>query len=375
MTLSQEIKAYALDIGYSRAGITTADRFDDHITAVRSRGKRYDFYIQDPRKFLDGADPKQTMPEAKSIICLAWDYAAHAFPETLTAKIGRIYQSRCYGPAPNRINGARHFLMAQYLEKKGCRVAQGGFIPERRAAARAGVAAFGKNNFAYVKGIGSFVVLSSFVVDRELDYDTPTEVIHCPERCNACLEACPTRAIYAPLKLDPRRCLAFNNWWTQDGRPPDITGDIPLEIRKKMGARVHGCDVCQEVCPRNRARLKADLPPDPFLEYLAGEFTLPRMLRMSDDFYYRIVQPIMYNYIKEKKYFQRNAAIAMGNLKDPTFIPDLAEALHGPEALVRGYAAWALGRISGHKSSQILSNALRTEPDENVQNEIRNALN
>ena len=62
----------------------------------------------------------------------------------------------------------------------------------------------------------------------------------------------------------------------------------------------------------------------------------------------------MYNYIRDKKYFQRNAAIALGNMGDPTFIPDLAQVMEDSEQLVRSYAAWALGKIGGSRARQIL---------------------
>lgn len=34
---------------------------------------------------------------------------------------------------------------------------------------------------------------------------------------------------------------------------------------------------------------------------------------MTDEFYATSIQPLMYNYIKEQKCFQRNTAIALGN--------------------------------------------------------------
>lgn len=345
MTLAEQIKNYALDIGYQAVGITTAEPFYDHISEVASRKEIYDFYAQDPRQFLIGANPKQTMPQARSIVCLVWDYAQKSFPKTLVGKIGRIYQARCYGPPANRINGAGYQLMIDFLKNQGCSVGHNIFIPERRAAARAGVITFGKNNFAYAKGSGSFIVLSSIVIDKVVNYDPSTLKISCPENCTACIDACPTGAIYEPLKLNPRRCISFNNWWTQDGRPPNITGFIPYDIRKKIGSRVHGCDVCQEVCPKNQDRLKTKLPKDPFLEKIAQEFSLPKMLLMPDGYFEQVIQPLMYNYIKEKKYFQRNAAIAMGNIGDPKYIPDLIKAMNYPEPMVREYAAWALDKM------------------------------
>jgi len=74
-----------------------------------------------------------------------------------------------------------------------------------------------------------------------------------------------------------------------------------------MDMKVHGCDICQEACPRNSARLKAKLPEDPYLLMLAKEFTLPKMLEMSDRFFEKTVRPVMYNDIQEKKYFRRSA--------------------------------------------------------------------
>ena len=125
MNLTEKIKAYALDIGYHAVGITTADPFDDHLTEVTSRSTMYDFYSLDPRRFMEGALVQKMMPQARSIICMALDYARTDFPAELVGKIGRIYQARCYGPAPDRINGARYGLMVKFLESLGAETGKG----------------------------------------------------------------------------------------------------------------------------------------------------------------------------------------------------------------------------------------------------------
>ncbi|MCG6881857.1 MAG: epoxyqueuosine reductase, partial [Deltaproteobacteria bacterium] len=157
MSLTRDIRDFALDIGYTHVGITPADSFSEHIKEVKSRGDIYDFFVKYPREYLKGAKPKKIMPTAKSIISMAWDYSQKAFPEYLIGKIGRIYLARCYGAPPHRINGARYKLMQDFLEKMGCEIGREILVPERRAAARAGVITFGKNNFAYAKKSGSFV--------------------------------------------------------------------------------------------------------------------------------------------------------------------------------------------------------------------------
>jgi epoxyqueuosine reductase len=302
-----------------------------------------------------------------------YDYSKESFPEELLGKIGRLYLARAYNP-PHPINAGRQQLMREFLQKKGARVGQGIFLPERMAGARAGAVTFGNNNFVFAEGIGSFVILTSFVVDIELDYDESTMEVKCPDGCTACIKACPTEAIYEPLKLNPHRCISYNNWWTQDGRPGGVTSFIPPEIREKMGTRIHGCDVCQEVCPHNQERLKARLPKNEFLVRMAQDFSLAKMLNMTDEFYMRRVQPLMYNYIKDKKYFRRNAAIALGNLGDPAFIPDLTVAMQDAEELVRGYAAWALGKIGGSRARQILEASLNREMGDFAKKEIKAAL-
>ena len=98
--------------------------------------------------------------------------------------------------------------------------------------------------------------------------------VECPPKCTACIDACPTGALYEPLKMNPRRCIAYNCFTTQDNYLPSVTSYIPPDIREKMGVWIHGCDICQEVCPRNQKRLKAELPQNEFLMKKAEEYTI-----------------------------------------------------------------------------------------------------
>ena len=374
MSLSEDIKDFGLDLGYSKVGITTAESFPDYIAELNSRRDMYGWYIEGAFQPITGADPKSAMPSAKSIVVAVYDGSKESFPEKLVGKIGRLYQARCYLAPRHRISGARRQLMRGFLEKNGCNVAQRLVVPERLSAARAGVVTYGKNTFAFADGIGSFICITAFVVDVKLDYDEPTLEVKCPPDCTACIDACPTGALYEPMKMDPRRCIAFNCFMTQDGYPGGITSYIPPEIREKMGTWIHGCDICQEACPRNQKRLKAKLPQNEFLGKVAQDFELTKLLNLSDEFYTTRVQPLMYNYIRDKKYFQRNAAIALGNMGDPVFIPDLAQAMQDSEELVRGYAAWALGRIGGSQARHILEASLACETTESARREIKTAL-
>jgi epoxyqueuosine reductase len=374
MALSEDIRDFALDLGFSKVGIAEAEPFPEYIAELKSRFEMYSWFIEGPRQLMKGANPRSLMPEAKSIIVVAHDFYRTSFPEELLGRIGRLYQARAYGPPSNRLNGARRELMKDFLEKNGCKVLADPIIPARLSAARAGVATYGRNTFAFAEGIGSFIVISTFLVDKELEYDKPTMKVKCPPKCTACIDACPTGAILEPLRMNPFRCIAFNTFTTQDGRTVGISSYIPPAIREKMGGWIHGCDICQEVCPRNRKKLKATLPPDEYLTKIAKGFDLAKLLKLPDDFFTQTVQSLMYNYISEKRYFQRNAAIAIGNTGDSTFVPVLAESMKEADGMVRGYVAWALGKIGGSQARRILEMSMARETVDSAKKEIEAAL-
>ncbi|MFL5540400.1 MAG: HEAT repeat domain-containing protein [Longimicrobiaceae bacterium] len=70
----------------------------------------------------------------------------------------------------------------------------------------------------------------------------------------------------------------------------------------------------------------------------------------------------------------RNVAVALGNWGSPEAVPALAIALSDEEPLVRGHAAWALGRIGTEAARQALSSRLEAECDPWVREEITLAL-
>ena len=70
----------------------------------------------------------------------------------------------------------------------------------------------------------------------------------------------------------------------------------------------------------------------------------------------------------------RNVAVALGNSGNPAAVPSLVAALDDAEPLVRGHAAWALGRLGGRNARAVLDRARRVEPEADVVAEIVSAL-
>lgn len=367
--LTERIRTYALDIGYSLVGFAPADDFDEFIERITQAGDRYDWWRESPREPLDWAKPKEKVPGAKSLIVLAFDVTQRQFPEALLGKLGRIYLSRSYVAPPGNINHARLELLQEYLTKLGIQSTDAPWLPQRWAGVRAGLTSFGKNTFAFAPKLGSFIVLTTLIVDTELAYDEPGPVSTCPESCTLCIDACPTQAILEPFTLNPRRCIPFNNWMPQ-------VGYIPREMRPLIGQHIHGCDACQEACPRNKVAIDSNKKrsKDSLLEVLAQELTLEQLLHLTPEYYELRVYPVMYNYIRDRRLFQRNAAVAMGNTHDERYVPDLVEELDNESELIRAHVAWALGQIGGAEARRALEDQLAIEEDKLVCEEITEAL-
>ena len=206
------------------------------------------------------------------------------------------------------------------------------------------------------------------IIDAEIDPDGPTIELGCPKWCkNACIAACPTGALYAPKKMNPLRCIAYNSYYGD--------GLTPLELREPMGTWIYGCDRCQDVCPRNQPWLNQDLPENPPLLKRAPDFALTRLLAMEEDHYVNRVWPLTF-YISRKNVskWQMNAARALGNLGDRDNVPALISAFRDSQHdIVRGMAAWALGRLGGLRAKDALETG-RVMEDGSVKQEIELAL-
>ena len=342
--LTQKIKRKALEVGFARVGITTADPIEGYEDTLLQRQGYVDlWHVDDPDSNLRRAarTPEQ-VPEAKSVISLVRSVGQIRYPEKLIDRLGRIYLSRSYGPPDDTVEGQRVRLFEDYLAELGVTSLYNHTnmqLVDRAIAARAGLITYGKNNFAYAGSLGSFIVLVTIPVDTELECEVHEPRCGCPDDCHKCIDACPTHAMADDGSLDPRRCVLYSNFMPGAFKDTDVTDLI--------GMRVHGCDACQVACPRNARVLERANEVDPYLEWLADAFDLEKMLFCDDDYYEACIEPVMFNYIHDIDIFRQNAAIAMGNSGDCSYIPALERALECGSEQVQRFAAHALEQLNG----------------------------
>ena len=242
----------ALDIGFTKAGVTSAEPFDeaaDRFNAWVSGGAHgmMSWLERDHEK---RRDVRNILPDAKSILSLALNYYNDEERREIDAaskdglKVSRYAQGMDYHevipPMLARLLGE---IKALVPGAEGRYYSDTGPLLEKAIAERAGVGWRGKHTNLITREKGSWVFLSEIILNIDLEPDAPAGDM-CGT-CTRCIDACPTDAL-KPYEIDARRCIAY---LTIELKPQH---EIPEDLADKLSGWVYGCDICQEVCPWNR---------------------------------------------------------------------------------------------------------------------------
>lgn len=367
--LQRDFVAYAMSIGVDKIGFTTAAPFTELKNRLRRQqelGYQSGFEESDIEK---RTEPLQLLNEAESIVAIAVAYPSR-MENAPTGKRGArrgIFCRASWGVDYHTALRERLKLLSNWLEERveGVRIesmVDTGALVDRAVAERAGIGWSGKNCSIITPEFGSYVYLGELITNIPFAPDKPMED-ECGD-CRLCLDVCPTGALIEGGQLNAQRCIAF---LTQ------TKGTLPDEFRSHIGNRLYGCDTCQTVCPKNKGKINwihEEFKPDP---ELAKPLLTPLLTISNREFKTKFGH--VSGSWRGKKPIQRNAILALAHFKEEAAIPDLIGLLKNDDRpVIRGTAAWALGKIGGEQAKVALEEADLIEQDEDVLAEINKGL-
>ncbi len=332
-SLNDDVREYACRQGGDLYGVAPVERYHEYHAELKermaaTRSTHVDFMIRpaDRNHFERITDPRNTLPAARAVIVIgAYAYDTNAAePREQKPWRGKIARTYTYFPVARRAGDA----VAAFLRGRGYQAVAGQDVPLKYAASRIGLGCYGRNGILLTEKFGSYVALRSVITDAPLA-TTHAECTPPCTNCDRCLKACPTGALYAAGKVNPRLCI---NPMTRRDDP------IAPEARVRMGNRLRGCDICQEVCPVNR-RL-TPRPPDPRARYepeyhethrgLGGLTPFPELLGLLGP--------------DRPDLVRRQAAIALANTArgDREVVAALRSQLDSCSDHLRPYFLWAI---------------------------------
>ncbi len=206
------------------------------------------------------ANPKELLPEAKSMIMVLMNYYPRQWQPTDKPQISAY----AYGNDYHHIVKSKLTELAENINKiephKYAVFCDSAPILERYWATRAGLGWIGKNGMLVNPKFGTFTFIGTLITS--LDLEPSREMENKCGTCSKCMDACPTKAILNKT-IDARRCLSYQ---TIEKR-----GEIDNELIEMAGNTLYGCDRCQLACPWNRFTHPHNHPE---LEPIEGIFEL-----------------------------------------------------------------------------------------------------
>ncbi|ANX10972.1 tRNA epoxyqueuosine(34) reductase QueG [Fictibacillus arsenicus] len=367
--LKEEIVAYSKEIGIDKIGFADADVFAELKERLRiQQDLQYQSGFEE--KDIDKrTEPERLLTGASSIISIALAYPSKMknAPKSIKGERRGIFCRASWGKDYHHILREKLALLEAFIIERVPdanikSMVDTGELSDRAVAQRAGIGWSAKNCAIMSPEFGSYMYLGEMITNIAFPADTPMED-QCGS-CNKCVEACPTGALVQGGQLDSSKCIAFLTQ-TKDF--------LPDQYREKLGNRLYGCDTCQTVCPENKGKdfhHHAEMEPDP---EIAKPLLQPLLTMSNRDFKEKFGH--VSGSWRGKKPIQRNAIIALAHFREEAAIPDLVYLLkNDPRPVIRGTAAWAIGKIGGHEAELELSSAKEREKDDLVALEIDKGL-
>jgi len=259
LNIKSLILSKAKELGFEQIGFAKYEPLEKESEKLNSwLEKGYNADLAWIKKGFDKRkDIRLILPDAKSVISLAFNYFSPIEHDETKPKISRYAWGKDY----HKILKKKLKELTQYCEEtlrvneaipiqkeiaSSLRSSQfksyvdDGPVMDKAWAIRAGLGWQGKHSNVINPDFGSWFFICNIITNIEFDtYDSPIED-QCGS-CTLCISACPTGAIVDEYVVDSNKCISYQTI--------ENSGDIPDDI--DLAGWVFGCDVCQDVCPYN----------------------------------------------------------------------------------------------------------------------------
>lgn len=367
--LKRAIISYSKKIGIDKIGFTTAEPFTElKARLIKQKELGYNSGFEEPD--LDKrTNPALIFEKPQSIISIALAYPSKINnpPKGKRGERRGIFCRASWGTDYHKILNEKLTMLESFIKSQvrtaRCKsMVDTGELADRAVAERAGIGWSGKNCAIITPEFGSYVYLGEMITNIPFPPDSKLE--NMCGNCRRCLDACPTGALVDAGQINAQRCLSYQS---------QTKSLIKEEFRIKLGNRLYGCDSCQTACPQNRKKdfhLHPEMEPD---GELVKPLLIPILSLSNRQFRERFGH--MAGAWRGKNPIQRNAIIALGNLKDKSAIKPLQKiVLTDQRPYIRATAVWSLSKIGGEQVMQFLTDQLKNEQDDLVIAQLRTAL-
>lgn len=375
-SLKAQIIAESRRIGIDKIGFTTAEPFyelKEPLERQRALGHNSGFEHQNiPERI----KPELTFEKPQSIIAIALAYPTQIreeIPKDEKRERG-MFARASWGVDYHDILQEKMQQLVAFIQslqppeaeawRFAPQVDTGEFV-DVAVAQRAGLGFVGRNGLLITEEFGSFVYLGEIVTNIAFEPDEPG-VFSCGE-CTRCIKGCPTKALLGDGSMNAKRCLSYQT---------QTKGAMPKEYRKKIRNVIYGCDICQLVCPYNKGKdFHFHEQMEPKIDEVYPK--LRPLLTISNKDFQRQFGHLAGSW-RGKKPLQRNAIVALANMKDTDSLPLLWKLVQNdPRPVIRATAVWSISRL-GKKEADLWQERLidqqTKESDEEVLAEIQEAL-
>jgi epoxyqueuosine reductase len=250
MSLSQEIKHKAVELGFDLIGITDASPIDKRHIEMLSQWLKSGCagqmnYLH--RNFDKRTNPAKLLENAQSVICVGLNYKPpkhklkKLLPSVPIGKVASYAQYEDYHPfIKERLRKLTQFINYTTGQEHKSKICIDSVpLAERSLAAKAGLGFIGKNHMLINPELGPQLFLGEIITTVKLPTDKPITG-NC-SKCTKCIEACPTNALMPDGQFEANKCISYLTIEHKDKIHP--------ELAKKIGDRIFGCDECVLACP------------------------------------------------------------------------------------------------------------------------------